>query len=154
MNFNHETHKTMLLSLIENNVDFILIGGYAVVYHGYIRSTGDMDVWLRPTNENKERLVTVFKQLDFDAEGIQHIQGLNFNEVVVFHVGIVPEKIDFLTKVQGLNFDDAYSQKQLFPLKNKFVPVLHLNDLIVNKLITDRPQDKADVDMLQKINQK
>ncbi len=152
MNFTHPVHQQMIVELIQHQVDFILIGGYAVIYHGYIRATGDMDVWLRPTNENKERLLKVFEKLDFDKDGIAAIAAMNFTEVVVFHIGTEPERIDFLSKVQGLNFDDAYNRKQLLTIKNLSIPVLHLDDLIVSKLLANRLQDKADVEELQIIS--
>lgn len=151
MNFTHPAHQEMLTALIENQVDFLLVGGYAVIYHGYIRATGDMDVWLRPTNENKLRLLEVFKKLQFDPEGIKTIAGMDFTEVVVFHIGNEPERIDFLSKVQGLNFDDAYQQRQILSINKLQVPILHLNDLIANKLLANRLKDQADIEHLLKI---
>jgi hypothetical protein len=55
MNFTHPAHQEMIIHLLDHKVDFILIGGYAVIYHGYVRATGDMDVWLRPTNEKQNQ---------------------------------------------------------------------------------------------------
>ena len=63
MNFTHPIHQEMLFALLDNQVEFLLVGGYAVIYHGHVRTTGDMDVWLRPTNENKSRVVQVFKNM-------------------------------------------------------------------------------------------
>ena len=152
MNFTHPVHQEMIIELMQHQVDFILIGGYAVIYHGYVRATGDMDIWLRPTNENKERLLKVFEKLDFDGESIAAIAAMNFTDVIVFHIGIEPERIDFLSKVQGLNFDEAFSRKQFLSIKELAVPVLHLDDLIVSKLLANRLKDRADVEELQIIN--
>jgi hypothetical protein len=69
------------------------------------------------------------------------------------HIGEKPNKIDFLTKVHGLAFNEADKQKVLLPLKNQQVPIIHYHHLIVLKILAGRPQDKADVDILQKINQ-
>lgn len=151
MNFTHPAHQEMLFALADNQVDFILIGGYAVIYHGYVRTTGDMDVWVRPTNENKEKLLEAFRKLGFDPEGIKQLEKLDFTSVVVFHIGVEPERIDFLSKVEGLNFDEAFRQKEILNIKAHQIPILRLDDLIVNKLLTNRLKDKADVENLTKI---
>ena len=61
MNFLIEKHKEILIDLINSRVDFLLVGGYAVIYHGYVRTTGDMDVWLKPDNENKLKFIPVLE---------------------------------------------------------------------------------------------
>ncbi len=151
MNFTHPAHQEMLVALLENEVEFILVGGYAVIYHGYVRATGDMDVWLKPTNENKSRLLEVFKKLQFDIEGIKKISEMDFTNVVIFHIGSEPERIDFLSKVQGLNFDEAYKQKQMLNVKDYQIPILHLDDLIANKLLVNRLKDQTDIEYLLKV---
>lgn len=153
MNFTHPVHQEMISELISNQVDFLLIGGYAVIYHGYIRATGDMDVWVRPTNENKLRLLKVFEKLDFDPDGVATIAAMDFTGVIVFHIGEEPERIDFLSKVQGLNFDEAFERRSSLQIKNLAIPVLNLDDLIISKLLANRLQDRADVEELQMINQ-
>lgn len=154
MNFTHPTHQEMLLALMDNEVDFILVGGYAVIYHGYIRATGDMDVWIKPSNENKEKLLEVLRKLQFDKEGIKAIGQMDFTGVVVFHVGAEPERIDFLSKVQGLNFDEAYEQREILQVKDYQIPILRLDDLITNKLLANRLKDQADIENLIKINKR
>ncbi len=151
MNFTHQAHQEMVFALLDHQVDFLLIGGYAVIFHGYIRTTGDMDIWIRPSNENKNRLLEVFEKMQFDKESISSLNRLDFSEVVVFHIGMEPERIDFLSKVQGLDFEAAYSQKETLRLEQYEVPFLRLDDLIVSKLIANRLKDQADVEYLQKI---
>lgn len=111
-------------------------------------------MWLRPTNENKSRLLAVFQKLQFDPEGMKKLTEMDFTGVVIFHVGNEPERIDFLSKVQGLNFDDAYAQRQILDLKGNPVPVLHLNDLIANKVLANRLKDQADIENLMRIHRK
>lgn len=153
MNFTIPTHQEMLMALVDQNVDFILVGGYAVIYHGYIRTTGDMDVWVRPTHENKIKLLKVFESLDFDPAGIRQIGEMDFSDVVVFHIGDEPERIDFLTKIQGLQFDDAWDRRQFLEIESYHFPFLHLNDLITNKLLAGRHRDLDDVEQLKKIRE-
>lgn len=149
----HNAHQEVLTALLLENVEFLLIGGYAVNYHGYIRATGDMDVWLKPDNETKARVIKALAQTGVDSGDLKQLdEAFDFTGVVVFHLGNDPERIDFLTRVPGVVFEEAYSRKEVLRVKEIDVPVLHLDDLILSKLIAGRPQDKADVDMLQKIN--
>lgn len=149
----HPTHQQFVFALIDEHVDFLLVGGYAVVYHGYVRATGDMDVWLRPTNENKIKFVKAMERIDIHPEDLEHISAMDFTNVVVFHFGNPPERLDFLTKMVGIDFDKAYERKVFLSIKNYQIPILHLDDLIVNKILSNRAKDKADVEELQKINQ-
>ncbi len=151
MNFTHQAHQEMVFALLDHQVDFLLIGGYAVIFHGYVRTTGDMDIWIRPTNENKKKLLGVLAKMDFDAESIVMLDRLDFTEVVVFHIGMEPERIDFLSKVQGLDFESAFAQKVTLRIDNYEIPFLRLDDLIVSKLFANRLKDQADVENLKKI---
>jgi hypothetical protein len=103
--------------------------------------------------KNKTKLLMAFQTMDFDPEGMKFIEALDFTDVVVFHIGVSPERIDFLSKVQGLKFDEAYNRKQVLSVKGLEVPVLHLDDLIVTKILANRLQDQADLEKLQLINQ-
>lgn len=76
MSFTHPAHMEILAALAESHVDFILVGGYAVIYHGYVRATGDMNVWLRPANENKLRLLEMFRKLQFDPDSIRAVKDI------------------------------------------------------------------------------
>jgi hypothetical protein len=77
---------------------------------------------------------------------------MNFSEAKVMHIGEKPNKIDFLTKAQGLTYDEADKGKKMLPMKDQLIPVIQYDHLIVLKMIAGRPQDKADVDVLQRIN--
>ncbi|MBS1571671.1 MAG: hypothetical protein KF825_14740 [Ferruginibacter sp.] len=75
MNIFFEEHRKLLEGLLQNGVAFILIGGYAVNYYGYNRSTGDMNIWLKPGNDNKEKLLNLLSSMGFDKEDIATIRG-------------------------------------------------------------------------------
>ena len=151
MDIFYEAHRLFLKRLLEFDIDFLLIGGFAVNFHGFNRPTGDMDIWLKPTNENKEKFIKMIRSEGFNEEGISYIAKLDFTKPVVFHTGQIPLRIDFLTFITIVKFDEAYNQKVLLPLGDKFVPVLHINDLILSKMTSDRIKDKLDVEELQKI---
>ena len=152
MNILAEVHKKILKELTENKVEFILIGGYAVVYHGYVRTTGDLDIWIKPDNNNKLKLIATLKQHGIINEDLEKIKALNFTTVIAFHVGVEPTKIDFISKISNIDFDSASKNAAYFPMQNFQIPILNLNDLILSKISTNRPKDKADIDELQKIH--
>ncbi|HNX87524.1 MAG TPA: nucleotidyltransferase [Paludibacteraceae bacterium] len=154
MNITHPAHQEMLAALLENKVDFILVGGYAVIYHGYIRTTGDMDVWLRPSENNKTKLIKVFTQLKFNPDDISLIEKLDFSGTVIFHIGAEPDRIDFLTRVDGLNFEEAFNNRVFLKIDDNEIPILKLEDLITNKIITGRLKDKADIEQLNLIRER
>jgi len=71
MNIFHDDHLEIIKELLENQVSFLLIGGYAVIYHGYNRTTGDMDLWLEPSNQNKYKVIEALEKLGFEQEGLE-----------------------------------------------------------------------------------
>jgi len=144
-------HKRILLLLAKHKVKFILIGGYAVIYHGYERTTTDMDLWLKPTNENRDQFIKALRGIDIIESMLHAIHKMDFTQPQVMHIGKRPNKIDFLTKPRGLNFDKAAAKQVLLPLEDHHIAVLHFDDVIISKMLLGRPQDKADVDMLKKI---
>lgn len=151
MNILCDMHKDFLKELINANVNFILVGGYATIYHGYVRVTGDMDIWLEPENQNKEKLALILEKLKFSKDSILKIKKQDFTQMAAFHFGNPPEKIDFMTKLTGINFKDAIQHSDKLEIDNYEIPVLRLDDLIINKLLSNRSKDKSDVEELQKI---
>lgn len=151
MDILYEPHKKMLRLLVEFNVDFILIGGFAVNYHGFNRPTGDMDVWLNPTAENQQKLIAALVKYGFNQESIDYVKSLDFSLPEVFACGEPPVRVDFLTKISGVDFEDADTQKILAPLENLEVPILHLHHLVLSKMSNNRTKDKLDIEELQKI---
>lgn len=86
MNILLEPHKQLLKRLIEFKIDFILIGGYAVNFHGYNRVTGDMDVWLKPTDENRDKQITVLEAQGILAEDLDQNRKTDFTQTRAFHI--------------------------------------------------------------------
>ncbi|OPZ99676.1 MAG: hypothetical protein BWY70_00907 [Bacteroidetes bacterium ADurb.Bin408] len=151
MNILCDMHKDFLRRLLQAGVNFIVVGGYATIYHGYVRVTGDIDIWLEPNNDNKEKLALILENLNFSKDSISKIRKLDFTQMVAFHFGTPPEKIDFMTQLSGINFREALLHSEKLDIINFKVPVLRLDDLIINKLLSNRAKDKSDVEELQKI---
>lgn len=151
MNLFSDNHQELLTFLLKYEVDFIIIGGYSVIFHGYARTTGDVDIWLEPTNENKEKFLLVLKAMDFFEADIQEIANLDFTNTLVFAIGEEPEKAEFLTQINLVNFEEANKRKVISEIDGLAIPFLHLEDLIRSKINTGRLKDKADIEELQKI---
>lgn len=149
--FDSYTHK-VLSTLLKHNVQFIVVGGYAVNYHGYKRTTGDIDLLLKPDNgENKTKLINSLRELEIDEETLSALSNLDFEKPQVFMDGEEPFKIDFLTKISGVEFDDAWKLKEEANYDNLTIPFLSYNHLILSKITSTRGKDKIDVEELQKI---
>ena len=149
--FDSYTHS-VLEELIKQKVQFIVIGGYAVNFHGFRRPTGDIDLWLKPENgENKTRLIQALRNLGITEPVLQQLSELDFEKAQVFRDGEEPFRVDFLTKVSGVKFDEAWQEKQSIEIDGLNINFLHIKHLIATKITTGRNQDKIDVDELQKI---
>lgn len=154
MNILIDEHKKLVEELLDNHVEFILVGGLAVIFYGYSRTTGDLDVWLKPTADNQKKLIEVLRKEKIFDEDITYLNSLDFTKHLVFHIGEEPSKIDFLTYISGVKYEEADSLKNYFVSGKYNIPIIHLNHLIISKLTSGRLKDKADVEELQKINKK
>ena len=121
------------------------------LYHGYKRLTGDVDIWLKPDNENKERFIPVLSEFELEEEALKEIKLLDFTKHLVISIWEEPEKVDFLTRINLVKYDEADSQKIFVETNGLKIPFLHLDDLVLSKMNTGRLKDKADIEELQKI---
>ena len=146
-------HQQMLSALVKHNVNFMLVGGYAVIHYGYERTTGDMDIWLQLGNENRDKLINALIDFGIEEEGLGKLKHIDFTgPIQTIHIGIPPRSIDFLTLISNVKFEDAILNVNYFQLENIEVPVIHYNDLILSKITSNRLKDKADIEELQRIN--
>lgn len=152
MEFLVKEHIEILEMLVEANVDFMLIGGYSVIFYGYSRGTNDMDLWLKPNNSNRAKLLLALKKYGINTDDLKKLETVDFTLTNMFFIGEAPLKIDFLTRVLGVNWDEAILKVNLLPVRNLKIPVVNYYDLITMKMLSDRLKDKADVEELQKIN--
>jgi predicted nucleotidyltransferase len=149
--FDNYTHQVLKV-LLNYNVQFIVVGGYAVNYYGYRRTTGDIDLLLKPENgNNKSLLLNAFRDLKIEEEVLTELKKLDFENPLVFMDGEEPFRIDFLTKISGVNFDDAWNLREVASFDGLKIPFIHYNHLILSKLSSDRLKDKVDVEELQKL---
>ncbi|MEO6080491.1 MAG: nucleotidyl transferase AbiEii/AbiGii toxin family protein [Steroidobacteraceae bacterium] len=142
-------YKEMLQCLSEENVKFLLVGAYAVAAYGFPRATKDIDILVRPTRDNASSLMRALSRFGAPLGGVS---ADDFStEGVVFQIGNSPRRIDILTRISGVEFQQAYERRRIVELEGIEVPVISLKDLIVNKRATGRTQDLADAERLESI---
>jgi predicted nucleotidyltransferase len=131
-------------------VDYILVGGYSVILHGYSRTTGDMDIWVKATSENYLNLVNAFSTFGMPLFDMTKEKFLKIADYDVFTFGRPPVSIDIITQIKGLIFDDVFPNAEWFDITATIkVRVLHLNDLIIAKKAAGRNKDLDDLEHLQ-----
>jgi hypothetical protein len=137
----------MLKALADERVDYLVVGGYAVAGHGIPRATGDIDLWVRPTAENASRLWQALER--FGAPRSRLTPQTFTQPDIVYQIGLPPNRIDFLTSIDGVDFEDAWSERYFSDLGGLAIVMLSRRHLIINKRATGRPQDLADVARLE-----
>ena len=146
-----DEHQTLFANLIDAGVEFLIIGGYAVNFYGYNRVTGDVDLWIKPDNSNRDRLIGVLSSMGFNESGLEKLKEVDFTGTFVFTIWEEPYKVDFLTRISGAIFHDVYSRKNMTEIGGLRLPFISFGDLVASKMSTNRLRDKADVEELQKI---
>lgn len=141
--------KEFIELLNENDVEYLVIGGYAVAFHGYPRFTQDIDIWVRPTRENARRVVETLSDFDFPTDKIR-IE--TFTEPdVLFQLGRPPFRIDILTTVDGIKFENCYKRRIIQNWDGLELKVISLKDLRKNKQASGRDKDLVDLKRLNKL---
>ena len=151
MNIFIETHRMVLKKMIEKNVDFMLIGGYAVNYYGYNRVTGDMDIWIKPDNSNKLLLLDAMAAMDFDEEGINTIKSWDFTTAQIFNIFEKPQQTEFMTHISGIKYSETKQTAIQADIDGFAIPLIHIESLIKNKKASGRSKDLTDAEELEKI---
>jgi predicted nucleotidyltransferase len=143
-------HFREFIALLEKHgVKFLIVGGYAVGFHGFPRYTGDLDVFVAISGTNAKALVQVFADFGFSDIGLKESDFLE--EEVVVEIGREPLKIQVLTGIDGVSFDTCYQNSAKFEDGGLSVPFISLDDLIANKAAAPRAKDKIDLEELRKI---
>jgi hypothetical protein len=138
--------KEFLKLLAAHNVEYLLIGGYAVGYYGYPRATADMDIWIAMNPANAGRIVASLKEFGFDLPELS--LKLFLKEWQVVRMGVPPVRIEIATTISGVNFSECYARRVVDVLDGVKVNLISLNHLKLNKKASGRHQDLADLEKL------
>ena len=134
--------KDILSAFIAEKVEFLVVGGYAMAFHGYVRATGDIDLWIRVSDENAEkvwRALQTFGAPLFDL----NIKDLKIPGMV-FQIGMVPSRIDIITQIEGVEFEEAWNEHKTVEIEKLQIPVIGKIQLLINKQSTGRTKDRND----------
>lgn len=139
--------REFLQLLNEESVEYLVGGGYAVTYHGYPRYTGDIDIWINPTEENASRMMVVLERFGAGSVGIKKEDFLDI-KFDVLKMGNEPIRIDMMMKMKGLEFDSAYTRRVIDCIDSLEINFLSLGDLIRAKKASNRAKDQNDIEHL------
>ena len=137
----------MLSALCAAGVEFLVVGAHALAAYGRPRATGDLDIWIRPSHENAQRVLEALKAFgaplfDLTLEDLEKPEN-------VFQIGVVPCRIDLLTSISGVDFDAAWANRSRLRIGDLTVSCLGRAEMIANKRALGRPRDLADVAELE-----
>ncbi|MCY3667538.1 MAG: hypothetical protein OXH81_17885 [Gemmatimonadetes bacterium] len=132
--------------LNSHRVEYLLIGGYAVGYHGYPRATGDMDLWVAIRQNNAEKLVVALREFGLNAPQLSADIFLQENQII--RMGVPPMRIELLTTISGVDFDSCYSERIVDVIDSVEVHIINLEHLKQNKQASGRYKDLDDLQYL------
>jgi len=140
--------KDFLIALNEHHVEYILVGGYAVIFQGHSRTTGDLDIWVNKTKDNYQKIIAAFNQFRMPAFDMTEENFLSNPAFDVFSFGRPPVGIDIMTNVKGLQFEDAIVKAKDFDYEGIVLKLIDYRDLIQAKKASARPKDIDDIQNL------
>ena len=139
--------KELLLIFNAHNVEYLIVGAHALAAYGHVRATKDLDVWVKPSRKNAEEVLNALS--DFGAP----LRDLTIDDLsktgTIFQIGIPPLRIDIITEIDGVNFEDAWPARFQTSLGGVPAFVISREHLITNKKTAARLQDLADVEKLE-----
>lgn len=144
----NEDYKEILQILLSNKAKFLIVGAYAMGAYGYPRATGDFDIWVEASSENSKK---IHKSLSEFGAPLSDVTEKTFTgKGIIFQIGVAPRRIDIITHIDGVTFEEAYKTKEFIEIENLRVPFLSKENLIKNKESTGREKDRLDADYLKK----
>jgi hypothetical protein len=142
----NQDFKEFIQFLNDNHVHYLIVGGYAVAIHGHPRYTKDIDIWIEMSPENADNLLQALEQFGFSSLGLQAEDFLTPDQII--QLGYPPSRIDLLTTIDGVNFENCYPLKLEVTIDNIVVNFIDLDNLRKNKAASGRLQDLADLENL------
>jgi hypothetical protein len=139
--------KEFIELLNEVKVRYLVVGGYAVAFHGHPRYTKDLDIWIDLSLDNANKIFEALKKFGFGALGLKPDDFLERDQII--QLGYPPNRIDILTTLKGLSFEDCYKARVEVEIQGLQINFIDIESLKQNKWATGRPQDLADAENLE-----
>jgi predicted nucleotidyltransferase len=143
--------RDFIALLAKHGVEYLVVGGYAVGFHGFPRYTGELDLFVAISKRNASGLVAAFSEFGFSDIGLMESDFLEPETIV--EIGREPLKVQVLTGIDGVAFDACYRRRVDFDDGQAAIPFISLDDLIANKAAAPRPKDKIDLDELRRLRE-
>ncbi|MFN3166857.1 MAG: hypothetical protein ACE37H_07315 [Phycisphaeraceae bacterium] len=139
--------RDMLCLLNEEKVEYLLVGGWAVSFHAHFRVTEDIDLWIRPTPENAQRVIRALMKFGAPMDGmdIEDFAKPRYG----LHIGVPPARIDLLTTLEGVSFEQAWASRLTDELSGIPIQVIGREELLKNKAVVGRAKDLADIESIE-----
>lgn len=134
--------------LNQHQVAYMVVGAHALAYHGRPRHTGDLDIWIKPSEDNAAKMVAVLKDFGFGSLGLTEADFLK--EDYVTQLGYPPLRIDILNTISGVAFDEAYSNMVEGEVDDLKINFINVEEFIRNKEATGRKKDLGDIAAIKK----
>lgn len=134
--------------LTDHKVRYVVVGGYAVAFHGYPRYTGDIDIFVEISKSNARKLVQVFKDFGYDTPNLREEMFLNRGKII--RIGAPPNRLEILLGISGVSFDECYRNRVVCQAEGVKVNFISRELLLQNKTSSGRPKDFVDVEHLLK----
>lgn len=145
----HKDIRDFIELCLSRKVEFLLVGGYALAFHGAPRFTEDIDLMVLVSPENAERLAGVLETFGFGNTGISSENFLEYDQVI--QLGRAPNRIDLLTGISGVTWEEVWASRMPVSLDGLEIQAIGIKELMRNKQATGRPQDLADLARLRQI---
>ena len=142
----HQDFKEFIRLLNDNQVRYLVVGGYAVALHGYPRYTKDIDLWVEIAPENSSKIIHALDQFGFGSLGLKMEDFLELDTII--QLGYPPNRIDLMTTLPGIDFETCYEAKIQVEIDEIIVNFIDLENLKKNKKASGRNQDLADLENL------
>lgn len=142
----HPDYKDFLRLLNSHKVRYLLVGGYAVGYHGYPRATGDMDIWIEMSEPNSKKVASAFRDFGMPDEAISESLFLETKKVI--RMGEPPVRLEVITSASGVDFKECFSNREVFEIDGIPINFISLDDLKKNKRAAGRFRDMEDLEHL------
>ncbi len=136
--------KEFIELLNENNVKYLVVGGYAVAFHGYPRYTKDIDIWVQPSSRNSQSLLKALDQFGFGSLDLKEDDFITPDRII--QLGYPPNRIDLLTSLKSLDFNECYKTRVKVKIQEVEINFIDIESLKKNKRATGRSQDLADLE--------
>jgi predicted nucleotidyltransferase len=141
--------KDLIVIMEKHQVEYVLVGGFAVNFYGYIRTTQDIDILVNPSTKNAKKMVNALDEFGFGSDGVptEYFEA----EGTAIHMGVEPNRIDLLTNLKGISNKEIFQRKERVKFENIFLNIISLEDLIACKKKSKRLKDLSDAEELERL---